>query len=268
MKKTPARLAATFAPARGTGLIAVSLALSLPFLLGGCGSGSGRSPIINTGAGSVSRARGSATFTVKWPAPTRVIPKAANSIVLTLTRVNPGPSVVPVPAQILTRPAANQPLTTSATFNNLELGDYVITATALPQCRWYRDCSGDRPANPGPVGAAQAPVTVKAGGNTPLTVTMFATVNTLTLTPNPPASLRVGQTEALVATTFDAASNVVITDGSIVYTSSNPAVATVSSTGVVTAVSFGRVTITATYSEAPNTPVGSQGNRSQCVCHH
>ena len=260
MKKTPARFAAIFAPTRGTGLIAASLTVAVPLLLTGCGSGSGHSPVFNSGAAaSVSRARGSATFSIKWPAPTRLIPAAAQSVVLTLTRVNPGPAVAPVAPVVLPRPAAGQPLTVSTTINNLELGDYIVTATANPNA----DGSGNPQASgpqPGGLGSATVPVTIKAGTNSPLNITMFGTVNTIFFSPTPFPTIKVNQTRTLTATALDSVGNAVLTGKSILFTSSDPTVATIDANGVIKGLKVGTVTIAATYSEAASgTPLGAQG---------
>jgi uncharacterized protein YjdB len=79
----------------------------------------------------------------------------------------------------------------------------------------------------------------------PITVTAPAAVASVTVTPNQ-AAVAVGQTVQLTATTKDAAGNV-LTGRTVTWTTSNAAIATVSSTGLVTGVAAGGpVTITAT----------------------
>jgi trimeric autotransporter adhesin len=69
-------------------------------------------------------------------------------------------------------------------------------------------------------------------------------VATVTVAPNP-ATIIVGQTGTLAPTVTDV-NGTVVTDRVVTWSSSNTAVATVSSTGVVTGVSIGSATITAT----------------------
>jgi hypothetical protein len=89
---------------------------------------------------------------------------------------------------------------------------------------------------------------VATAGNLSTTFTATATVGaaaTITLAPTNPGQLAVGQTVTLTARVTDASGNV-IANPSVAYTTSNSAVASVSSTGVVTAVGPGTATITAT----------------------
>lgn len=78
-------------------------------------------------------------------------------------------------------------------------------------------------------------------------------VASVTVTPAS-ASLLVGATQQLTATVKDVAGNV-LTDKTVIWTSSAPSVATVSGTGLVTAVGAGTAVITAT-SDGKNAPVG------------
>src|SRR5439155_23718573 len=70
------------------------------------------------------------------------------------------------------------------------------------------------------------------------------TVASVTVTPAP-ARVGLGQTVQLTATLKDANGNV-LTGRVVTWASDNPAVATVSSTGLVTGVAQGQATITAT----------------------
>jgi uncharacterized protein YjdB len=76
------------------------------------------------------------------------------------------------------------------------------------------------------------------------TVTVLAPVASVTVAPSS-KTLAIGQTVTLVATTKDASGNV-LTGRTISWTSSDPSVATVSSSGIVTGASGGTATITAT----------------------
>jgi uncharacterized protein YjdB len=96
------------------------------------------------------------------------------------------------------------------------------------------------------VGAGSATITAtsegQSGGAT-ITVTL-APVATVTVT-LASSSIQVGQTTSATATLRDASGNV-LTGRTVSWSSSNSAVATVSSTGTVTGVSAGTATITAT----------------------
>ena len=74
------------------------LAMICLALLNGCGGG-GSSPVNANSAGT-----GRATFTVLWPTPSRLIPVAANSIVVQILN---GSTVLG--SQTLTRPAGAAP---------------------------------------------------------------------------------------------------------------------------------------------------------------
>jgi len=102
-----------------------------------------------------------------------------------------------------------------------------------------------------------------AGANTlvatagALTTTFSATATVgaavaITLTPAGPAELDIGQTVALTARVVDASGNV-LTNPTVTYVTSNASAATVSTTGVITAVGGGAATITATSGAATQT---------------
>lgn len=88
----------------------------------------------------------------------------------------------------------------------------------------------------------RAAITGGGGGGGPATLTSIA------ITPPAPIAVTVGAAQALTATgTFSDASTAVLTSaGGLTWSSSNLAIATVSAAGVVTGVSAGAVTITAT----------------------
>ncbi|HEU4628146.1 MAG TPA: Ig-like domain-containing protein [Gemmatimonadaceae bacterium] len=94
-------------------------------------------------------------------------------------------------------------------------------------------------------GAGTATITASSGGATaalPVTVSLIP-VASVALVPSS-ASVHVGRTVQLAAVTKDANGNV-LTGRQIVWSSTNTAIATVSQSGLVTAVSKGSVTITA-----------------------
>ena len=100
-----------------------------------------------------------------------------------------------------------------------------------------------------PVGAGTATITATiegVGGTATVTVSAPAPAPVATVAVTPAtASVAVGATQALAAATRDAAGNV-LTGRAVSWQSSAPAAATVSATGVVTAVAPGTATITAT----------------------
>jgi uncharacterized protein YjdB len=110
--------------------------------------------------------------------------------------------------------------------------------------------------------SATGVVTAVSPGTTTIQATVEGRTGTATLrvTPAPPrpvasvtvtlaaASLTIGQTTQAAATLRDA-SGAVLTGRAVVWTSSDPSVATVSGTGVVSAVAAGSATITATSEE-------------------
>lgn len=104
------------------------------------------------------------------------------------------------------------------------------------------------------VGAGSATITATSEGKSgtsavTVTVPAPAPVATVTVTPNP-VTLRVGTTRQLTATLKDS-TGAVLTGRTVTWSSSASGVATVSATGLVTAVAAGSATITAT-SEGKN----------------
>src|SRR6266542_3024841 len=93
--------------------------------------------------------------------------------------------------------------------------------------------------------AGTATITATSEGKTgTAAITVTTPVASVTVTPTP-AAVVVGQTVQLTATTKDAAANV-LTGRTVTWASSAPGVATVSGTGLVTGVTAGTATITAT----------------------
>jgi len=98
----------------------------------------------------------------------------------------------------------------------------------------------------GAVAIGSATITATSEGRTGTAVVSVSNVPVATVTVSPAsASVVAGQTAQLAATTRDASGNV-LTGRSIVWTSSNGSVATVSGSGLVTGVTAGSATITAT----------------------
>jgi len=93
-------------------------------------------------------------------------------------------------------------------------------------------------------GSATITATSEGKSGTATVSVTLAPVATVTVTP-PSANVTQGQTQALSATLKDASGNT-LTGRAITWSTSTPGVATVSSSGVVTAVAVGTATITAT----------------------
>jgi outer membrane protein assembly factor BamB len=245
MKQRRARYAAVLAAVL---LVVTPLATALT----GCGSGAGTRGL----TGGVTRKKGSVTFSVRWPEQSRVIPIAAQSIVLTLDRIDPGPSVEPIPPiPPLTPPPPTQgnPRVTTVTVGDLELGTYRITATAFPT-----PDGSDTPLAFGTVDQE-----VRADETTDVSLTMIAEVRTVEVTPTTGQSLYIGKNRQLVATARNGSDEVVlVAPGAFTWATDNAAVATVDNKGLVSVVGAGTATITATYAE-PFTPVGDEGTGSQ-----
>jgi hypothetical protein len=186
-------------------LRSIAFLSALIAVLTGCGGG-GSQPATRTGVGR-------ATFTIHWPAPSRLIPVASNSIKITLT--GPGSS-----SQTLTiaRPQ------TSVTFNALPVGDYSATSLAFPAS----DGTGVAQAQ------ATVPVIIQDGQNTAFSLTMASTIVKLDIPPafaTPPPTgaptwpqVFAGTAGTLNVVATDAAGSIVLTAGSkVTWQSSNAA---------------------------------------------
>ena len=187
----------------------------LAVLLAGCGGG-------GTPPGTASTAVGRATITFTWPARTRLIPVAANSIMVTLTQ-----GAVTVASQVVTRPATGS--TATVTFNSVPAGTVNVTATAYPNA----DGTGTAQAT------ATTSIVVQANQNTPFSLTMGSTIDHLVSSPASIA-IGVGDVAAVTVTAMDASGNtVLIKPQTLKWLSSNPTVATVDGMGNVTGVAPG-----------------------------
>lgn len=205
-------------------------------LLAGCGGGGSLLPAVPAPpAGPLAPAAGAATFTVKWPdraaSPrlgSRLIPAASNSIVLIVKR---GGTVIA--SQTLARP------TVTLTLPNLPVGTLTVSAAAYPSSN-----------GTGAVQAsASAPLVITSGQATSLTLSLADTISSIRVT-SASQSLPLGGTLALLATAYDLSGNVVLTGGSVTWTSSNTSVASVSSAGLVSGLAVGSALLTATDSES------------------
>ena len=183
---------------------------------------------------------GKVTVAIKWPAlpkiVTRVVPQAANSIVIDLkmgsTDANSGP---------IARPSS------AWTSGSLTAGTYTITATAYPNS----DGTGTAQA----VGTGM--VTIVNNANTAAGVTMGSTVTSLVISPPTPSVNINGSINQLSVSATDGAGNIVlVASGTVHWTSSNVSVATIDATGItptVTGLTAGNSTISATFTEVEPT---------------
>jgi hypothetical protein len=212
-----------------TGFAILSLLCLLYFaLLTGCGSGNQTGGNTATSSGT---AVGRATFTVLWPAAGRLIPAAANSIVVQILQ-----GQVVLATRILARPAGGGAAT--ASFTSLPVGAFTATAAAYPTT-----------AGTG-IAQAQAimPLTIQANQNTSFNLTMADTIDHLELTPANP-SVTVGQTAPLTVTAKDVNGNIVLTAPANMQWSSSSGAASVAA-GVVTGLLPGTAVIGVTETES------------------
>ncbi|HKN57268.1 MAG TPA: Ig-like domain-containing protein, partial [Gemmatimonadaceae bacterium] len=171
---------------------------------------------------------GSATLTVAAPPP---VPVASVSVTLAASSLTPGQTTQ---ATATTRDASNNVLTGRAiTWSSSNTGvatvssSGLVTAIAVGSVQIVAACEGKSGAatltvnNPTPIAVASVSVTLANSSLTP------------------------GLTTQATATTRDANNNV-LTGRTIAWNSSNNALATVSASGLVTAVAVGSVQITAT----------------------
>jgi outer membrane protein assembly factor BamB len=197
----------------------------------GCGSGN------RSDAGGPGAPTGSASVTITWPSPSRLVPAAANSIRIAFTNGS-----TPVAEQVVARPASGD--SSTVTFNGLPVGDLTATATAYPSS----DGSGVVQAT------GTTPVTIATNETTLFHITMGSTVDRIEVAPAN-ASVGVGNTVGLTATAKSAAGEVVLVAANkLTWASSSTGIATVSpptgTTTSVTGVAAGSATVTVTDAES------------------
>src|SRR5688500_17951575 len=174
------------------------------------------------GGGSDSAESGRAVFTVVWPALSRLIPVASNSIKVEISRGG-----AEIAEKVIQRP------TTSVAFENLPVGDLSVTATAHPGS----DGSGIAQAR------GTAPLTIRPNQTTDFTITMESTIRSVEIVP-PTGPVRPGDVLQLGLTVRDADGNLVlVSPATLEWTSTNHAVATVDANGVLTAGTSGSALI-------------------------
>jgi hypothetical protein len=221
------------APVFLAALIAAGMAAGLY----GCGGGRSSTPAATSGGTDAARrGQGSASFTVNWPAASRLIPFAANSIRIRITNAV-GTQLLA--EGVLTRPSGGGQA--SKTFDRLPVGDALVTATGFPNA----DATGVAQAQAGVL------VTIVKDQIAPVHLTLASTIVSVDVSPAAPPALSIGQSAPLVATPRNAAGNVVlITPSTLRWETSASSVATVDVAGNITAVGAGTATITATETES------------------
>jgi len=176
------------------------------------------------------------TLSVEWPDRSRLIPKASESVVATITGASVGTQT-----KLLARPPSGN--TTTVTFTALNPGDVMLEAVAHP----VADGTGVAQAR------GSVPVTVVAGQTTAVTVTMDSTIDRVEITPGNP-SLAVGESAALTMTAYDAANAVVLCwPDNVTWVSATPGNVTVTSPGITStaqAVASGSPVVTVTETES------------------
>ncbi len=200
--------------------------LAITAMLTGCGGG---------GENKLQPQRNvSATITIKWPARSRLIPAAANSV--KVVAYNLSGFTAP---RVLNRPTEGG--LSTATFDRLPAGWIYFNADAFPQT----DAGG----------VAQATATGSyngaAGSHINITLTMASTITQVVVAPNN-AIVDIDGTLPITATPKNASDEIVlVAPGNITFSSGSSSVVTVDpSTGVATGVRSAGTTITATESDS------------------
>ncbi len=208
----------------------------------GCGGGGGKGNV-TPATGAVATASGRAVVSVRWPersaASGRLVPLAAESIRVTVFQND-----APLEEHLLTRPAGNGSVTTSAEFALLPTGNLLFRAEAFPNA----DGSGVLQAR------AEAVEPIAADFVTPVSLTLGSTIDRVEITPASPPPLTGGETTTFTATAKNAAGEIVVTTATWQWSTGDPAIATVeASTGLVSALAAGATTVLAKETESGKT---------------
>lgn len=191
----------------------------------GCG-GSGETS-------STPETAGNARISIEWPPTTRLIPDASNSITVSFLR---GASVVA--SETVARPEEGG--TSTLEFTGLPAQTLTLRAQAFPT------------ANGSGTAQASATKAVTIVGNTMnnMAITMASTIETVSMSPTL-ANLAINGTRTIVASPVNVNGATVLVDpDNVTWTSSSPAVASVSSAGLVTGLTAGTTTIRFTDTES------------------
>ncbi|MGQ0647330.1 MAG: beta strand repeat-containing protein [Gemmatimonadaceae bacterium] len=194
------------------------------------------------------------------------VTNASGQVPLTITQVSFGSTTLTVSGSGQTATRLMRMLAPVATVSLTSPGDSILGTASLQASATLRDAGGNvltgRPitwtSTPG-TGTASVSSTGLVTGGAPGTVNITATsegqtspsltlrvlAGVATVTVNGPSTLLVGQTSQATAVLRDASNNV-LTGRPIVWSSSAPGKASVSTTGLITAVDSGTTIITAT----------------------
>jgi beta-glucanase (GH16 family) len=201
-----------------------AILLSLVVLLiAGCGGGS-------ASGGSSQPGLGRATFSITWPKSTsKVVPSGSDAIGLTLS--TSGGTVVAT--GLVAKPS------TSWTTGELNPGTYTLVANAVPNA----DGSGVVQAT------GTTSVQITANQVTQTSLTMGSTVSSVQVA-LASSSIAMGLTDQATATCYDSKGEVVLVgSGTLGWSTSDSTKASVDGNGLVTAISVGTPTVTATFTE-------------------
>lgn len=211
-------------------IVAIVLMVGL-VMINGCGYGNALT------LPSAATRRGTVSITIHWPVRSRLIPAAANSILITLTHGGQQVKKMVVP-----RPANGSAST--ASFSDIIADNITIKASAFPSTDGTGTAQGM---------TASVVIKVLPDTTTPVDLIMVSTVSQVNITPSGP-SVPVAGTVDLAATAIDSRGSVVLTLGTNWrWASDNSAVATVTASGdqaKVIGVAAGQTTITALESES------------------
>lgn len=212
--------------------VAVPPVLLLLLLLAGCGGGTTGS----LASAPASGGSGRATVTIAWPARTRLVPAASNSIAVVIRQ-----GMTIVAQQTPTRPAAGEASTVN--FPALPTGSLSVTATAYPNA----DGTGVAQAT------ATLPLVITAGQNTSFSLTMNSTIDHLDMTAVQ-TSIGVGSILPISATGKDSSGAVVLLfPAKLTWQSAAPGIASVDANGLVTGIALGSADISVTDTESGKT---------------
>ena len=212
-------------------LIRLCLLLGCLGLCHGCGGGS------SSGGSQSASSLGSLQFAIVWPTPGRVIPAAAQSIVIqisgasqsTLTKVIPRP------------PAGTN--TSAVRFDALTPGVVNIIVTAFPNT----DGTGVAQAQGGTT------VAIIAGITTQVTIDPTSTVDHIDLSPSPVMTIPTHSVHLIASPQNSQNQLVLIAPSSEVWTSTNTGIASVDAAGVVTGIALGDAVVRVVDTESGHT---------------
>lgn len=211
--------------------VMASAAAIVALLLAGCG-GSGSSSSSSTSGSGV------ATMVIKWPEATRLIPLAANSITASLYSGS-----TKIKSTTVARPTTGN--TSTVTFSGLPAGTLSVSAAAYPNS----DGTGVAQAS------ALTTMLVQNDKTTTISLTMASTITEVEMTPTT-ATIGINATQQVTANPINVdGDTVLVAADNVTWESSDETVATVSDTGLVTALATGTTTIT--YTESESAKVGT-----------